>query len=165
MSPTNLGNLPSNLPLPNQRVQVKRATGYKGIDVNSGTPAGTKLTDYEGNPLQISYTPRYPCLWLVRGNVASHGVSGGWLRCDWGIYITPADVDGITLGHQCPMNCYDNTVVEWRTFAAACMFRLAAGITYNAYLAQVYSQGGSQQYLSYAGYMRIIGVVLGEGEI
>jgi hypothetical protein len=165
MSPTNLGVLPSDLPIPNQRVQIKRGVADGAQQVSNLIAAGTKLTDGAGGFMEISYTPRYNCYWLVRSNTAWHGVSGGWQRCDHGIYISPADLDGVTLGHQQPMDCYDNTTVEWRTGANSCIFRLGAGITYTAYLGFSYSSGYYQAYLSNSQYHRILGVVLGEGEI
>lgn len=165
MSPTNLGALPSELPVPNQRVQIKRGTVWQEERYSNLVAAGTKMTDGSGGNMEISYTPRYPCYWLVRANTMWHGVSGGWQRCDHGIYISPADLDGVTLGHQRPMDLYDNTVVEWRTAAASAMFRLAAGITYTAYLAFVYSSGYYQAYCPLKEYARIFGVVLGEGEV
>jgi hypothetical protein len=157
--------LPSNLPVPNQRVQIKR--GVTGTDqtVSNLVASGTKLVGADGGPIQISYTPTYPCYWLVRGNAMWHGTSGGWRRCDFGIRITPADLDGITLGMQCPTQCYPNNVVEWRTWATSCMFRLAAGITYTAYLSFEYSSGDYQQYSVNINYLRILGVVIGEGEV
>ena len=165
MTPVNLGALPSELPVPNQRVQIKRGAGDGAHTVWNGIAANTKMTDGAGGVMDISYTPRYDCYWLVRTNTAWHGLSGGWQRCDHGIYISPADLDGVNLGHQHPMDCYDNTVVEWRTASGSHMFRLAAGITYTASLVFVYSSGYYQQYLSNSQYHRILGVVLGEGEV
>ena len=165
MSPTNLGALPSELPLPNQRVQIKRGQADGAQQVSNLITPGTKMTDGAGGFMEISYTPRYNCYWLVRSNTAWHGISGGWQRCDHAIYISPADLDGITMGSQHAMDLYDNTTVEWRTASCSTMFRLAAGIAYTAYLAFQYSSGYYQAYLSNKQYHRIFGVVLGEGEI
>jgi hypothetical protein len=165
VSPVNLGALPSNLPVPNQRVQIKRGVSDSAQTVSNLVAAGTKLSDGAGGFMEISYTPRYNCYWLVRCNSIWHGVSGGWQRCDHGIYITPADLDGVTQGHQRPMALYDNTTVEWRTAAVSHMFRLAAGIAYTAYMAFAYSSGYYQQYWTGPQFTRIFGVVLGEGEV
>ena len=165
MSPVNLGSLPSELPVPNQRVQIKRGVAAVNLTVSNLVAAGTKMTDGAGGPMEISYQPRYDCYWLVRCNSIWHGLSGGWQRCDHGIYISPADLDGVTLGHQRPMDLFDNVTVEWRTAAASHMFRLAAGITYTAYMAFVYSSGYYQEYHTGPGYTRIFGVVIGEGEV
>ena len=165
MTPVNLGALPSNLPIPNQRVQIKRGTIWTEAQVSNLVASGTKLGDGSGGFMEISYTPRYPCMWLVRSNTMWHGQTGGWQRCDHALLITPADVNGVTMGHQRCMTLHDNNAVEWRTYAASAMFRLAAGITYTAYLAFWYSSGYYQAYCTLAGYHRIFGVVLGEGEI
>ena len=167
MSPTNLGSLPSNLPVPNQRVQIKRGAAEGTQLVSNLVAAYTKLSDGVGGVMDISYTPRYNCYWLVRSNSIWSGASasGRWDRCDHGIYITPADLNGITLGHQRPMPLYDANVVAWRTAAVSYMFRLAAGITYTASMVFLYSGGYYQQYWTGNGFHRIFGVVIGEGAV
>jgi hypothetical protein len=165
MTPTNLGALPSNLPLPNQRVQIKRGTVWQEETYSNLIAGGTKLTDGSGAPMQISYTPSYPCYWLVRANTMWHGKSGGWQRCDHAIVVSPADLDGRTIGMQSCQTMYDNTTVEWRTASPSAMFRLAAGITYTASIQFMYSSGYYQAYCTLKEYARILGVVLGEGEV
>ena len=166
MSPTNLGALPSNLPVPNQRVQIKRGVTDTAQSVSNLVAAGTKLSDGAGGLMEISYQPRYPCYWLVRGNSmwrARSDQDANWRRVDHSIRITPADANGVTLGHQRPVTCYPT--IEWRTHAISYMFKLAAGITYIAYLAFEYSTGYWQEYHTGRPYMRLIGVVIGEGEV
>jgi hypothetical protein len=167
MSPVNLGVLPSELPITNQRVQVKRGAA-DGVNLVSNLVAGgTKLTDSNGTPFEISYQPRYPGYWLVRSNMMWCGYSdaGRWDRCDHAIRITPADLDGRTYGHQRCMLLFYGNVVSWRTAAASAMFRLAAGITYTAYLSFEYSSGYYQQYHYGRNFSRIFGVALGEGVV
>ena len=165
MTPINLGTLPSNLPLPNQRVQIKRGVVDSAPQVSNLVTYGSKLSDGAGGFMEISYTPRYDCRWLVRSNTMWHGVSGGWQRADHGIMISPADADGVIYGHRRCMLHYDNTTVEWRTASVSAMFRLTAGIAYTAYLAFTYSSGYWQAYHTGKPYTRIFGVVLGEGEL
>lgn len=165
MTPVILGSLPSNLPLPNQRVQIKRGVASTSPEVSNLITYGSKLSDGGGGYLEISYTPRYPCYWLIRGNVMWHGKDGGWQRADMGVRISPADVDGIALGHQRCTLMYNNTVVEWKTVSVSAMFHLAAGIAYTAYLSFEYSSGYWQRYHTGGPYTRIFGVVLGEGEV
>lgn len=165
MSPTNLGVLPSNLPLPNQRVQIKRGQVDGAPEVSNLVAYGSKLIDGAGGYMEISYTPRYDCRWLIRSNVMWHGKDGGWQRADHGLVLSPADADGITIGHQRCMLMYNNTTVEWRTAACSAMFRLRAGITYNASIQFLYSSGYWQRYHHGPAYTRLIGLVLGEGEL
>jgi hypothetical protein len=165
VSPTNLGNLPSNLPFPNQRVQVKRGAAVTDQSVSNLVASGTKLTDGAGGPMEIYYQPRYPCYWLVRANLickARSDQAAEWRRCDFALYVSPADANGVTLGHSRPTNNYPT--LEWRTCAFSYMFKLNAGITYTAYLAFQYSTGYWQVYHTNAPWHRIFGVVLGEGE-
>jgi hypothetical protein len=166
MTPTNLGDLPSNLPFPNQRVQIKRGAVATDQSVSNQIAAGTKLNDGQGGLMEIFYQPRYPCYWLVRGNLickARADQDNNWRRCDWGLYISPADALGVTLGHSRPTNNYPT--LEWRTCSFSYMFKLNAGITYNAYLAFQYSTGYWQVYHTNYMWHRIFGVVIGEGEI
>jgi hypothetical protein len=169
VSPTPLGLLPSNLPLPNQRVQVKRGAP-NGIDytVSNQVAAGTILNDGAGGPMSVSYQPRYACYWLVRTNSIWRGRSdsdAAWRRCDHGIRITPADALGVTVGYKRPAPLYPSSVVQWRTHACSFLFKLNPGITYTASMTFEYSSGYWQEYHSAANFHRIIGVVLGEGEV
>jgi hypothetical protein len=164
MSPTNLGDLPSNLPFPNQRVQIKRGTVPTDQTVSNLVAGGTKLNDGQGGVMEIYYQPRYACYWLVRANLINKGWSqSAWRRCDFGLYISPADANGVTNGHSRPTNNYQG--LEWRTCSFSYMFKLNPGITYTAYLAFQYSQGDYQAYHTNYMWHRIFGVVLGEGEI
>ena len=166
MTPTNLGDLPSNLPFPNQRVQVKRGAAVTDQAVSNLIAAGTKLSDGAGGLMEIFYQPRYACYWLVRGNIivkARSDQDGNWRRCDFGLYISPADANGVTLGFSRPTNNYPT--LEWRTCAFSFMFKLNPGITYNTYLGFQYSTGYWQLYHTNTPWHRIFGVVLGEGEI
>lgn len=166
MSPTKLGDLPSNLPFPNQRVQIKRGVGVTDQSVSNLVAAGTKLNDGAGGLMEISYQPRYPCYWLVRANIINKARSDQdsvWRRCDFGLYISPADADGITEGHARPTNNFPT--LEWRTASFSYMFKLNAGITYTAYIGFRYSSGYWQVYHTNTPWHRIFGVVLGEGEI
>ena len=166
MTPTNLADLPSNQPIPNGRVQIKRGVGADGaVNFNTGTAAGTKFPDNAGGFIQISYTPTVPCFWIVHSNVMGHGYAdgSGWRRWDHTIRITPADADGIAVGCQCPHELYDNTTVEWRTIAGSALFRLNAGVAYTAYLAHEYLSAGTA--VLYIGqiWSRIVGRIVGEG--
>lgn len=163
MSPTNLSALPSNLPAPNQRVQIKRGVASTDITVNNAVPAGTKLQDGAGGLMQITYTPTYNCYWVVRSNMLWAGVDGGWQRCDHSIMISPADMDGTTNGLQRCMELYDQGTVNWRTHAVSACFRLAGGVAYTAYMAFAYSAGYNQKYHTNTPWTRIFGVVYGEG--
>jgi hypothetical protein len=168
LSPTSLGALPSSLPFPNQRVQIKRGAAAVDLTVSNQVAAGTKLTDGSGGPMEISYQPLYACYWLVRSNSIWRGRSdsdANWRRVDHSIRISPADADGVTVGHQRPATVYPSGTVQWRTFSCSYMFRLAAGVTYTAYMAFEYSSGYWQEYHAGAGYHRILGVVIGEGEV
>lgn len=167
MTPTNLSALSSNLPIPNARVQIKRGTADAAANVNTSTPGGTGIYDANSNLMGITYTPRYPCFWVVHSNIMAHGYPDGtgWRRWDHGIYISPADADGVTLGFQCPHELYDNSTVEWRTVGGSAMFRLQAGVGYTAYLAHAYITAGTAQYHVGQQWCRIVGRIVGEGAI
>ena len=77
--PTNLSHLPSNLPVPNNRVQIKRGVGEMAVNFNTATAAGTIVPDNAGGNMQISYTPRYQCYWIV--HTMRHGSRlSRWIR-------------------------------------------------------------------------------------
>lgn len=165
MTPTNLSALPSNAPVPNGRVQIMRGAADASTNVNTATGGGTGITDANGKLFAITYTPKYPCFWIVHSNIMAHGYPDGvgWRRWDHGIYISPADADGIGLGFQCPMGLYDNSTVEWRTVGGSAMFRLNAGTAYTAYLAHCYLTAGTAVYHVGQQWCRIVGRIVGEG--
>jgi len=160
--PTAYSALPTNAPIPNGRVQIKRGKADVGINASS-LAVGQKITDSGGGFIEIFYTPTYDCWWVVRTQVLTVGISGGWQRCDWAIFITPADMNGVTRGYIHPCQCYDSGTVSWRTSSGSYAFRLRAGVTYNAYLGHQYRSGGEQQYHTGSAWTRIIGRVVGEG--
>ena len=162
--PTNLDLLPSNEPIRAGRVQIKRGAVNVAPSVTSANN-GQKLNDGTGTPIEIYYTPKYACYWVVRGQMMTHGVDGDWRRCDFGILISPADAEGRTLGYQCCMQTYPNSTVEWRTWSGSFMFKLNPGVAYSAYLTWQYSSGYTQQYHTGPQWIRIIGRVVGEGVV
>lgn len=164
MTPTNLSALPSNLPITSGRVQIKRGAADVVVNLNTATAQGTVIPDGGGGNMQISYTPRYQCYWVIHTNIMAHGYpdGGGWRRWDHTIRITPSDADGITIGYQCPHEIYDNTSVEWRTISGSCMFRLSAGVTYTAYMAHEYLSLGTAQIHTGPQWCRIVGRIVGE---
>jgi hypothetical protein len=160
--PTPLADLPSNKPIPNGKVQIKR--GAEGsVQVSNLVPYGTRLSDGAGGSYEISYTPTYPCFWIIRANVMAVGDNGGWQRWDYRINITPADADGRTACFTAPTELYDSGTVSWRTFASGGRFRLNAGIAYTVFLTHSYSSGYYQRYHTNGQYTRLIGRIVGEG--
>jgi hypothetical protein len=163
--PTNFADLPSNLAAPIGKMQHKRGVTDGNQTFTTATVLGTKMVDGSGGLMQITYTPLYPCIWIVRANVMSCGaVDGiGWRRWDWSIFISPADVNGVTEGIRVPCQAYDNGTVAWRTHAASYPFRLAANTAYTAYLAHAFLSGGSILYHSGPQWIRIMGRSVSEG--
>jgi len=162
--PINLGDIPTNFPLRNGKIQIKRG----GADVVYNVSAannGQKIIDNAGGNMEIYYAAVTPCWWIVSSNIMAHGYPDGvtWRRWDHAIRISPADANGITLGHQCPHQVYDNSTIEWRTVAATVAFRLAAGVTYTAYLTSEYTSAGTVQIHTGPQWCRIVGRVVSEG--
>lgn len=164
MTPTNLGVLPANTPLRNGKVQIKRGAADTVVNVSSANN-GQKISDGAGGFMEIYFTPVYTCWWIVCSNIMSHGYPDGvaWRRWDHSIHITPADALGVTLGHQCPHQNYDNGTVEWRTVSSSCAFKLNPGTAYTAYLASEYTSAGTVQYHTGPLWVRIVGRIVGEG--
>lgn len=162
--PTNLGDLPTNVPLKNGRIQIKRGGADVGVNYSNAN-SGQKITDSAGGFMEIYYTPNYPCWWIVHSNVMSHGYpdGAGWRRWDHIISLSPADAFGITTGHQCPHQNYDNSTVEWRTVGSSAAFKLNPGIAYTASLLTAYCSAGTIQLHTGPQWCRIVGRIVGEG--
>jgi hypothetical protein len=156
VSPTPLGVLPSDKPIPNQRCQIAIG-GYEGANNWQAGDAGITMPY-----MTISYRPTYDCWWVVRSNQIATGVNGGWQRWDHSIICTPADLDGYNEA-RIVTDCYDAGTVGWCAWAGCAGFRLGAGTLYTASLVMQYSSGGIQQSYGGSQYSRIIGVAYGEG--
>ena len=163
--PKSLGTLASDRPIPNGRVQIKRAAAAYGIwTVSNLVAEGTVYPDGGGGGMEISVTPDSLCLWVVRANVMVRGQPGspGWQRVDFQIRLSPADLDGfdryVVLTHV-----YDGNVVSYRTHAGGTCFRLAGGQAYKASLTHGYSSGYYQDVYIAPDVLRLIGRTVGEG--
>lgn len=166
MTPTNLADLPTNRPFPNGKVQIKRGAVDSAPNYSSANN-GQKLPDGGGGFMEIYFTPVYPCWWIIHSNVMAHGYPDGvgWRRWDHAIRITPADANGILLGHQCCQQVYDNGTIEWDTVAGTCSFKLNPGIAYTAYLTMEYCSAGTVQIHNGPLWCRIVGRIVGEGMV
>jgi hypothetical protein len=154
--PTKLGELYNSFPIPNARIQYKR-----GNDDVARTLALGNILSGNGTPMQISVTPQYDCFWVVRANIMLYGTSGGWLRSDWCLDISPADADGLTRTAQVITENVPG--VGWRSTHGSGVFRLTGGTSYTCTMVCPYIQADAPQY--HAGYywIRIMGRTVGEG--
>ena len=159
MSPTNLGDLSNILPIPNGAVQVKR-----GITDTypqwANAQAGVIMTDGSGGPMQISVTPSMPCYWLVTACTAWAGVVAAWNRADFGIRLSPADIDGRNI--QARTATATHSSVPWRTYSGSMMWRLAAGVTYTAGLYFEYATA-TVMFSTHPQWHTLYGILLAEG--
>ena len=152
--PTNFADLPTNKPIPNGKVQFKRGTSDTSPTVNTSTAAGTVLAQ---TPTISTGVVEYPCLWVVRANVMcdAGGVAGGWRRWDWGLRISPADVNGEVLGKLCCCQVHES--VAWRTYHTQHIFRLAAGTSYSCSITHERMSAVSARYHTGPLWYRIMG--------
>jgi hypothetical protein len=158
--PTALGALPSTQPIPNGRVQVKVAaiTGSEAwMDASNN---GQKLFDGGSGAMEVAYTPIYPCYWVVRSNLITRGIAGGWQRWHYDIKLSQPDRVGFQVTRVATQN---HESVGWCAFAGAAIFRLAAGVAYTCALHAGYSSGGTQAWYCSNEYSRLIGRVVSEG--
>lgn len=163
--PTNLGVLATDKPFLNGKVQIRRGAADLGRNYTSAN-AGQAITDSNGAQMAITYTPTYPCYWVVKTNVMAHGLNdgAGWRRWDHSIGLSPADVNGDSTGFQSPGSIYDYTGgPEWRTFSCSAMFRLAAGTAYTSYLVFTYVSAGTAIVHVGSMWCRIVGRIVAEG--
>jgi len=131
MAVKNLGELPSNKPLPNGLVQIKRGLA----DAEANAVVDTIMADGGGGYMQISFTPEYACSWIIKAQTIMGGYSdgNGWRRCDLSVELNTPDVNGIQEGFRAPHQLYDYNIVSWRTMGAQAMFSLSPGVAYTAY--------------------------------
>ena len=111
--------------------------------------------------MQIAVTPSVPAYWLVTGEMLCWSPDAIWSRGDYGIRISPADLDGRTLGSQCI--CPVHSSVHWKRYRICTLFRLAANTAYTASLTWEYSGGYNHQFSYHGQWHQITGMLLGEG--
>jgi hypothetical protein len=56
--------------------------------------AGTVLG--ASSPMRISVTPPGRCWWIVEACILQRATAGTWVRSDWALILTPADLNGRT---------------------------------------------------------------------
>ncbi len=160
MSPTNFGDLLSNVPIPNGACQFKRGAADSYTNYTSNNAAGTVFPDGSGGLMQISVTPTMPAYWLVTGDMIWWSPDAIWSRGDYGLRISPLDLDG-RRGMQfiCPVH----SSVAWKRYSGSMMYRLAANTAYTASMTWEYSAGYNHQFSTSPLWHGITGMLIAEG--
>jgi hypothetical protein len=108
--------------------------------------AGTVLGSTD--PMRITVTPPRRCYWIVDANLIQAAPAGTWVRSDWSLVLTPADLNGRNLvqcangleqgGNYWGDNCSTAWYLEANT-AYTCEMRSAiAGGTYY-YMSEIHT--------------------------
>ena len=92
MTPLNLGDRPTDQPLPVHSVQRKFSSGLGAIAM---PVAGTVLGSTD--PMTITVTPPRRCFWVIEASILRAAAAGTWVRQDWGLSLVPTDLYGRTL--------------------------------------------------------------------
>ena len=163
MTPTNLGDLSSGQPIPNGAVQVKRGVVDSYTNYTTGVAYGTVFPDGAGGLMQLRVTPTMPCYWLTSGGMLWWSPDAVWSRGDWGIRLSPADLDGRGAAAMARCAFAVNSAVPWRNYSMSMLWRLNAGITYTASMTWEYSVGYNQQFSTSPLWHQFTGLLLAEG--
>jgi len=126
----NLGNLPSQLVLPNGLGQIARGT-YDGVNTWNNTVPAQPMQDGNGQQMKVQITPQRAGWWVVHAESIWQTPDAVWTYWHWGIYLTPADAYGWydDRNHICV-----HSAIGWSEQTITTAFRLNAGIAYTAYI-------------------------------
>lgn len=163
MTPINLGDLPSNQPVPTGLCQIKRGTPTTGTITWNNTVSIRPMEDGNGQPMRIAITPQRAGWWIIRAETIWSSPDPTWSYFHWGVRLVPLDLDGA--GDDRMHHCM-HSAQGWTESALNTVYRLGAGI---AYYAEMYwpnaSSGYNQSYFSGQDYHYIMGEFVGEGSI
>jgi len=164
MTPTPLGALPLNQPAPLGQGQVKMGVTDGQTNYNN-TVAAVSIKDAPtgSNPIAISITPQYDCWWRVTANNIWYSPdSGVWCRADWGIDLSPVDLDGY---YRCYATmCLAGPATQWNHGHCTAVYHLKGGTLYTATMMWISSPNGYNQAIwNGGGYTGLSGHTFSEG--
>lgn len=153
MTPVNLADRPTNVPLPVGSVQRT----FAAPNATTAFPAaGTVLGT--GTALQIAVTPPRRCFWVVTASLIQY-CTAGWVRNDWGLRLTPADLNGRSVV-QCAMGLESGG--NWQFDAVETNWYLEANTAYVCAMV-CYIQGANCNYYQSEAHTNIFGYTIGDG--
>jgi len=154
MSPTALGARRSDMPLPVHSIQ-------RNFGNNTGTqnwPAAG-VTFGAGWNMQIGVRPERRCVWVVEAQMILYRTAGAWSRADWGLYCTPADLNGKTFQQAANTDEHGG---NWHTDAMSCVWFLEANTSYVCDMRSIITDAAHFYYMSYI-HTTIVGYTIGDG--
>jgi hypothetical protein len=160
MSPTNLGDLPSNEPAPTGLVQLKRGVANQTDGYTNNNPIGTVLTDGAGGRMEIAITPARPGWWLIRAENIIYSPDAIWTYCYWEVFLTPNDADNVNLAiAYLPLH----SALSWNESCIDTAHRLNAGVAYKAQMRWRANSGYSHGFWTGPDYCYIMGEFVEDG--
>ena len=162
MSPTNLGQLPSQQPAPTGLVQRKQGVAEAVITWNNTVPA-QGLQDGGGGLMAI-YTPTITreCWWLIHAETMWLQVEAYWIAFEWGVDLNTTDLNNFI---RAKTQRNQHSALGWQGSAVDMAYRLAAGASYSCVMVWLYSGGWNQQYHVHPRFHYIEGELIGEGAL
>lgn len=164
MSPIiNLGDLPTDQPVPTGLCQIKRGVANTSIAWYSGV-AVQPLQDGAGGLMRIGpITPTRPGWWLIRAETMWVLSESAWYYAHWGVRCVPLDADGRgdDRNHMC-----QHAALSWTEQVINTAYRLNAGTAY--YVEQYWpnsANAGTWNYHTYPEYHFISGEFIAEGSL
>lgn len=153
MTPLNLGDRATDTPLPVNSIQRKFSAALGELVFPA---AGTVLGSTD--PMRITVTPPRRCYWVVEGQLIQRGPSGTWVRSDWTLSLTPADLSGRNI-----VQCANTMEYTGGYFgdAASTEWYLEANTTYNCEMRSAIA-GGTWYYMQEI-HTFLFGYTIGDG--
>jgi hypothetical protein len=160
VSPVNLGDLPSQQPVPTGLAQLKRGAS----DAQTVCPADNSIMyDGAGSPMRIAITTgSRPGWWVIRAeNIFIIG-DAAWYYFAWYVQLSPADALGISNEYA---HHRLHSIPGWEQSCIDTAYRLNANTTYTATMIFRDRQGGTVYYWTGKDYCTIGGEFVAEGSL
>jgi len=160
MTPVNLGDLPTNSPVPLGTCQLKRGAVDGQVNYTSANADGTVILDGAGAPMQIQVTPAVNSWWLIRAEMIWSSPDAAWSYQQVRIDLTPADLDGFSKDYaMLPIH----SALSWQDVNIHTAYRIAANTLYTARLCWVTSNAYNHYMWTGKDYTYISGELIAEG--
>lgn len=107
-----------------------------------------------GELLTVVFTPQVNCWWRVHGSVAMKVVSGDWSRVDVRVSLADGVKDSLGKGEGPTAIFPSHPSLGYNSVQVQGLFKLSAGVTYNAVVSMV-ANSGTWVYYVHSTYNRI----------
>jgi len=134
MSPQNLADIPTGMPIPTGDCQVRQGSSNVSVTLNN-TFSARPLQDGLGNDMFIEITPYYRGWWIIHAETIWNTPDAVWTYFHWGVRLTDggaadtakADLNGVSdIRAHVPVH----SALIWQESCISTVFKLEMNTVY-----------------------------------